>query len=320
MTTAIAGQRAGNMIVPYSQTTQRTKEVSLTFSNTPTGWSLVRGVGIAYKDSNNVYKLNFNVVANITSNTNGSFDIDGVTFKNVSAFYQACSVASDSVTNKDARAYTIPNASTISVSYENAATSVRVSGDVELDSKPSWFDANVENPIDASVWIEPASKTKVGLMTTEAQAFSGVKTFESGAKVKGRTDGVAVGAGYVGEEAELATDVATCNGVGNTLIVTKTLGVGTWLVIASTNAAMNTAQTGHKSTIGIKGTAGSVAGYDICYFDAKTNNSQGTINFPNRVVTIASDDADKTIKLYDVAIGADQSYSCRGNISAIRIA
>jgi hypothetical protein len=136
----------------------------------------------------------------------------------------------------------------------------------------------------------------------------------------GRTDGVAVGAGYVGEEAELATGVATCNGVSDTLVVTKTLDVGTWLVIASTNAAVSNAQTGHKSTIGIKGTVGSVSGYDTCTFDAKTNNSWGTINFPNRVVTIASDDADKTIKLYDVAIGADQSYSCRGNISAIRIA
>ena len=44
-----------------------------------------------------------------------------------------------------------------------------------------------------------ASGTQRGLVTTAAQTFAGVKTLQDGAAIKGKTDGVAVAAGYVGE-------------------------------------------------------------------------------------------------------------------------
>lgn len=45
------GAKGGNAVIPYSQTTRRTKKVAITFSNTPTGWTSINSWAIAYETS-----------------------------------------------------------------------------------------------------------------------------------------------------------------------------------------------------------------------------------------------------------------------------
>lgn len=62
----------------------------------------------------------------------------------------------------------------------------------------------------------------------------------SSANIVGRTDGVAPAAGMVGEIQTAAATSVTATGVGSTAVICSlSLGVGTWLLVASTDCYMN---------------------------------------------------------------------------------
>jgi len=104
----------------------------------PAGWATIRAVGIFYKTSNGAWKLNFNIVGAAGINTDFSVTVTGVTFKNVANNYQAISVGS--VGGFITYNYATPNSSVVRCTYNANVTSIRVSGDVELDAKPTGYD------------------------------------------------------------------------------------------------------------------------------------------------------------------------------------
>jgi hypothetical protein len=117
-------------------------QYQMTVTSSIAGWATVRANGIYYQDQDGNHRLRFNINGTFTSKTlNGgdTLTITGVTFKNVTNFEQACS-AFNNGTVATSYAFANPNASTVAVSAISSLTASRlgVSGDVELESAPSW--------------------------------------------------------------------------------------------------------------------------------------------------------------------------------------
>ncbi|MCP4077650.1 MAG: hypothetical protein GY744_15870 [Gammaproteobacteria bacterium] len=149
----------------------RTNEIDLTFSSTPTGWSLISAKGIAYTDSDGNYRLKFNIQATKTASTSAAATISGVTFVGT----EACSMTSG--VNTEMRAFVSGGAVNVRTTASDA--NFYVSGDVQLASKPGFFDANLEdNPIIAtsnnitstSIGLPDPTATQKGLLTLDQNA------------------------------------------------------------------------------------------------------------------------------------------------------
>jgi preprotein translocase subunit Sec61beta len=188
MATGVAGLKSGNHIVPYSQTTKRTEIIDLS-TGIAASWSgagtltLHYATGYAYADSNDVWKLNFNIAAyNSVAFTSDSITIDGVVFQNASQGFQPLRTMQNGApaTNQCTDAYTANNGSTITVRHATANSAFVVSGDVILASEPTWASANLEASTDASVWIEPASSTQAGLLSYYEEFEDGSPTIADG--------------------------------------------------------------------------------------------------------------------------------------------
>lgn len=115
-------------------------QTALTLSgSTPTA-TLVRAVGIAYSDTNGVWRLKFNASWTVASASRAlaSATFTGVTFKNVASLLQTFSAVS-SAGGVATVGYCTVNSGTITVEHATATTTAyHVSGDVELESKPTW--------------------------------------------------------------------------------------------------------------------------------------------------------------------------------------
>jgi len=180
------GARSNNKIVPITNFTKRTTQVTLTLAQYGTDPvpSVTRVIGHAYCDSLGNYRLVANGRYTTTSATRSRTRIykdslGDITFKNVANFYQAISCEAESLT-VDAFGVVHPNSDTVDIKHSAGAVSHVFSMDVELNSKPSWFDANVENTPDVSAYIPNASPSETGLITAAAQSLAGVKTFNDG--------------------------------------------------------------------------------------------------------------------------------------------
>lgn len=104
-------------------------------------FSLSRAVFLPYQTKDGAWRMRFNIFGNIGAGsiTNEVLTIAGVTFKNISNWYQPVSVSNTGGWAGD-QGHANPNASTIQI-YTNGSigsVGVGVSGDVELDSKPTW--------------------------------------------------------------------------------------------------------------------------------------------------------------------------------------
>lgn len=115
---------------------------ALTVTSSITGWATIRAMGQYYQDANGIHRMRFNINGSFTSTTlNGgtSVTISGTTFKNVTNFEQACA-AFNNGTSPNSYAYCNPNTSNIAVSAISSSSAGRlgISGDVELDSRPTW--------------------------------------------------------------------------------------------------------------------------------------------------------------------------------------
>lgn len=96
-----------------------------------------RAVGIYYQDQDGNHRLKFNISSTVASGSRGgnTLTITGITFKN-SGFSQAVSGYTDAAATY---ASATSNSNTIPVVHGTATTTVySVSGDVELESKPTW--------------------------------------------------------------------------------------------------------------------------------------------------------------------------------------
>jgi hypothetical protein len=106
------------------------------------GFVVTRATAIVYMDAFGNYRMRFSVSASITAQTlNGGtlIAISGVTFKNVGGFDQPCA-AFNSGTNPASYASASPGTGNVNLSAINSSLANRIacSGDVELDSKPTW--------------------------------------------------------------------------------------------------------------------------------------------------------------------------------------
>jgi len=94
---------------------------------------------IYYQDQDGNHRLKFNVAGVVASasRSGAQFTFTGVVFKNTSNFFQP--VTGLAGTPAVANAYTTPNTGIIEILHASATTTnYGVSGDVELESKPSW--------------------------------------------------------------------------------------------------------------------------------------------------------------------------------------
>ena len=123
----------------------RRGQQALTVTSSASGWSTTRAVGIYYQDQDGNHRLRFNVAGLFTSKpyTTDNFIISGVTWKNVANFFQpVAAMLTGSGNGSIQQAYCVPGASgTVTVlAYATSGnlSGVAFSGDVELESRPSW--------------------------------------------------------------------------------------------------------------------------------------------------------------------------------------
>lgn len=116
----------------------RTPQTALTV--TGTGWSTVRAMATAYMDNNGVWRMTFNIYGNASAATRTSYSVtlSGTTFKAGYTNGQAISgyTASGASINT---VFTGDGGSSLNIIHASISTSFYgFSGDVELDSKPTW--------------------------------------------------------------------------------------------------------------------------------------------------------------------------------------
>ncbi len=107
---------------------------------TGTNWITNKAVGVPYMTSDGKWRLRFNIVGATTSGsrTNYTVNLTGVVFKNVSGLYQAVSLNIGAMP-ANAFAYVYPNSGDVRADHATmSTTSYYFSGDVELESKPTW--------------------------------------------------------------------------------------------------------------------------------------------------------------------------------------
>lgn len=109
---------------------------------TGTNWTTLRAVGIPYTvtpfGGGTVYRFKFNITGSFSPGTaSASLAITGVTFKNVSMYYQAITAWDVATSAQTQQGRVDPGANTITAVRSASSTDWIFAGDVELDSAPS---------------------------------------------------------------------------------------------------------------------------------------------------------------------------------------
>ena len=118
-------------------------QYQMTVTSSAAGWSTVRASGVYYQDQDGNHRLKFNIAGTQNSGTitTETLTITGVVAKNVSGYYQPVSaILVGSGSGSYQQAYASPGLSTITINFTSntGTTGACVSGDIELDSVPSW--------------------------------------------------------------------------------------------------------------------------------------------------------------------------------------
>jgi len=128
--------------------------------------------------------------------------------------------------------------------------------------------------------------------------------------------GEALPSGAVGEEIRIDVALKSCDFGVYTEVATVTLTTGVWLLSACAGIfSPGTDFTESIQRLNIKG----VTGTDTTGTLHIQKAGRSMTTFANRIVVVASGDADKTVDLFINANGSSNSNG-RGSISAIRIA
>lgn len=110
------------------------RQYNLTVTGT-NSWATTRAVGVPYQTLDGTWRMRFNVIGSMTSATAVTLTFSGVTF---AAVEQAVTATSSTSAAGPLECHTNANAATIYLGYSTAVTGPRVSGDVELASKPTF--------------------------------------------------------------------------------------------------------------------------------------------------------------------------------------
>jgi len=101
---------------------------------TGTNWTTARAVGL-YSKMVNAHRFSFNISGDLSSGvTNFTATVNGVTFK--VGLYQAISTMNQSTNHGSGQ--TLSGTSNLGMYTPSSVTSWRFSGDVELESEPTW--------------------------------------------------------------------------------------------------------------------------------------------------------------------------------------
>lgn len=183
----IIGIRNNNTIVPYIAATKRTKQLDIKADVTynvggeTTGWTFTAVYAIFYADSLGNWRMRFNL--RLLRDT-GSVAVTSatITFTNITNFQitQGIIGSLGAVT----AVLSVASGSTKNLTLNLASTTVNIlyaSGDVMLSSEPTIYTtaANMEGVTAVDVYIPPASATSAGLVSTQAQTFTGQKQFSN---------------------------------------------------------------------------------------------------------------------------------------------
>jgi len=130
-----------NSVQPFVSLQDKQYDLTVTSTN----WTTTRAVGIPYKTRDGAWRLRFNFRGLYSSAiANQTFAISGVVFKNIAGFAQACVISYDATGGGGGAggtediAQTNPGTNQIGWGYSTTRTGFEVSGDVELDSMPTW--------------------------------------------------------------------------------------------------------------------------------------------------------------------------------------
>jgi hypothetical protein len=263
MATNLLGILNNNTIVPYTATTKRTKQVTVTSASDIT----LAGTGIttssighatllAYADSLGVWFVKGAMRINRASGT-GSRNLATVTFTGSYPFTfsgdQAATVFASS-TGVACTAQAISGTATIQISHTNSDEGgYQLNFDCKVQAKPTWADANMEGVVAADVFIAPAAAGTLGLIDNTAGNIVGNP-------IKGRTDGSSPSAGYVGERITWDADPpSTASVITNTSYTDwakafLTLNKGRYQLLASVPASVVTGTSANNDTTLFLGT------------------------------------------------------------------
>ena len=174
MAVGTIGVKGGNVIVSAPSLIKQTKEYTLTVTSGNAGWSTTRAVGIAYADSTGVWRLKFNVYGTFNQSATVNFTIANIT---TAAVRQAVAIYMEEVGTATRQntggfieaSYNVVYGSTPGVN----STMITAYGDVELASKPSWADANMEGVMPIVAYI-PFGQAGMPGETSSAVTFNAV--------------------------------------------------------------------------------------------------------------------------------------------------
>jgi len=120
-----------------SDTQALEEQVDLTVTGT-SSYSDVESKGIYYTTADGSHRLRFNIYGTSTTATSITLTIEGVTFKSTSANNQALASHHNSGSISSIYAYAQFNTGNILIGADATSPNWLVSGDVELESKPTW--------------------------------------------------------------------------------------------------------------------------------------------------------------------------------------
>lgn len=174
------GVRSQSTIVPISGYTKRTKHVPLTV--TGSGYTPYKELGVAYCDSDNNWRLVFNIGGAESATSSSLITIDGVVFEGTRD--QGISCSCSGVDRARGAALALAGTANIQVMGDAGAVlgNIRLSEDVALASEPTWAAANLEGVANVAAFFPNASTTP-GLLDYYAEGSFTVYGLDSGTAI-----------------------------------------------------------------------------------------------------------------------------------------
>lgn len=130
----VAQAESENIVTP-AKSIKQYSEADGDFTVTGTNWTTTRAVAVPYKTSEGIWRMTLNIQGTFSSGvTSETLTISGVTFK--SSFFQALAV--ENTFNDGVRSRANGGGGTLDIGGNSSSSNWRVSGDVELDSQPTW--------------------------------------------------------------------------------------------------------------------------------------------------------------------------------------
>ncbi len=258
MATNQIGIKNSNIIVPYTANTKQSKILDISSYVTGTGWTSANSVAKFHADSSGNWWIDLSITGSFSAGaTSKVVSVAGITFKNGTNNW-ALSVLAGGSAPYTGSAEASRNSNTIGLYATTSATLFEISGSAPLASEPTWASlgttaaAALEGALPVDVYIPPASAGIAGLVNN-------VVGNTAGTPILGKTDGVAVTSGYVGQiiAGSISSTVTGITATGQYADGSITLGLGTYLVPFSMYQVTGSSDTTVETVFNLKASAGS---------------------------------------------------------------